>query len=349
MAGCLRDQVAAGSSFTPTSIADNAPNDKLAGHLTISSCYDDSQNPLGYYSHYKEMLFAAKPNTGNFTVNGNTCAGVLLFSNQRRTGQQRITATDKTTLANYLEGTNLSNFTGTGTVFSGDQLFDRTPPQAISQDIALCIPSSANLTTVTSPNLTPAPQLVAYNPAPSTLTLGKTGVTNATAGAANLFGCAWVTDAKSMGNGFRTYFNFTFSVIGNTGFTFAAIDAENNPALPCGMAGKHLGYSGNNGLTPKVTFLKIGIEFDQSNNSGFPTTLAGQNLTNAGRNDPCFTCSPTNSTAESHVAILYWGHENANSTEKVLLPDKDDNVHGFPTAASITSLRRPPKNPDAAP
>ncbi|MDO9448992.1 MAG: hypothetical protein Q7J21_00795 [Rugosibacter sp.] len=356
MVGCLRDQVAAGGSFTPVAIADNAPDDKLAGHLPSSSCYDDNQNPLGYYSHYQEMVFAAKPNIGTLTVNDDSsCAGVLLFSNQRNSIQRRISTTDKTTPFNYLENVedanNLTSFTDIGTKFTGEGLLNRSPPQTVAQDIVRCIPSTASLTTVTSPNLTANQQLVAYDPSTRMLTLGKADVTNTTAGAENLFGCAWLADTKKIGSGFRTYFQFSFNQIGNTGFVFAAIDAENNPDLPCGMAGSHLGYSGNNGLTSKLMFPKIGIEFDQSRNAGF-SSGSGETSTNAGRNDPCGTSSCGANTItgyNSHAAIVYWGHEIANSSDRVTRPDNDDNVHGFPAAESLSSTRQPPKNPDTSP
>ena len=335
MVGCLRDQIAAGSSFTPVQIGDNAPGDKLAGRLPDSSCYGDNQNPLGYYSHYQEMVFAAKPNSGTLTVNGDsTCGGVLIFAGQRNTAQQRITATDKTTLSKYLEAPNLAPFTDIGTSFTGDILFDRTPPQTADKDIVRCIPSSASLTTVTSPNLTADQQLVAYNPSTSTLTLGNADVTTATAGAADLFGCAWLADTKTIGSGFRTYFQFSFNQIGKTGFVFAAIDAESNPNLPCGMAGSHLGYSGNNGLTSNVKFPKIGIEFDQWRNADF-SSGSEETTPDAGRKDP----------HSSHAAIVYWGHESKINNDGVTEPDYDDNVHGFPTAGSL-SPPKPPTNPD---
>ncbi|MDO9242530.1 MAG: hypothetical protein Q7U32_01840, partial [Rhodocyclaceae bacterium] len=124
MVGCLRDQIAAGSSFTPAPITGyTAPADKSAGRIQTASCYDDNLNPLGYFSHYREMIFVAKPTAGNFTVAGDpNCAGVLLFSGQRSPTQQRITATQKNTPANYLEdleGNNLTSFTIAGTTFSG--------------------------------------------------------------------------------------------------------------------------------------------------------------------------------------------------------------------------------------
>ncbi|MBA3031846.1 MAG: hypothetical protein KKF85_00975 [Gammaproteobacteria bacterium] len=354
MVGCLRDQIAASSSFTPTPITGyTSPADKSAGRIQNSSCYDDNLNPLGYFSHYREMIFVAKPTAGNFTVAGDpNCAGVLLFSGQRSTPQQRTTATQKNTPANYLEGSNLTSFTGAGSTFSGDMLLDRSPPQAAEQDIARCIPTGASFAPVASPTLSTLGfgQLVAYDAATRTLTLGKENVTtDFGAPGTALFGCAWLADSRSLGKGFRTYFSFQFkkvgSSVGSNGFVFAIADAMNNSLASCGAAGSHLGYSGENGFTPKVKFPKIGIEFDQSKNALFPTTSSEQSSTSAGRNDPCYTCGT--GTADTHAAIVYWGHESADSiTDLVILPDFDDNVHGFPTTAALVgNLRPPPTNP----
>jgi len=358
MTNCLRDQVAAGTGFTPDALTGfTPPTDKNVGRIPSNACYDDAQNPLGYFSHYQDQLFVASKIASDFTVTvdgaAQTCPAALILGSQRGTGQSRSTTTERNTPANYLEGSNLTGFTTTGALsFAGPSLLEQvSTSQTASQDIVRCIPSGANLTTVESPNLTAARQLVAYDPATSTLTLGKQDVVNSSDGAANLFGCAWTADEKTIGSGLRSYFKFSFATVGtnvgNTGFVFSMIDTESNPDLPCGMAGSHLGYSGNNEFTPKVSFPKMGVEFDQSRNTGFPTTSSGQSSTNAGRNDPCYTCGV--GTADSHAAIVYWGHESANATDSVILPDNDDNVHGFPTAASITSLRRPPKNPDTSP
>ncbi|MDI6746005.1 MAG: hypothetical protein QMD17_02560 [Rhodocyclaceae bacterium] len=352
MTSCLRDQIAAGSAFTPTLITGNTPPaDKSAGRIPVSACYDDNINPLGYFSHYREMLFAAKPNSGNFTVAGDpNCAGVLLFSGQRSPTQQRITATQKNTPANYLEGINLTSFTSTGTVFSGDMLLNRSPPQAAEQDIARCIPVGASFTPVVSPMLTTLGfgQLVAYDAATRTLTLGKENVTTGfSAPGATLFGCAWQADSRSLGNGFRSYFQFRFKKVGTgvgfNGFVFALADAESNSLASCGAAGSHLGYSGDNGSTPKLTFPKIGIEFDQGRNTGFPGS-SGEISVNAGRNDPCGTtgCGGTLGF-NSHAAIVYWGNAVANAADLVTLPDFDDNVHGYPATPPVT--RPPPTNP----
>lgn len=365
MTTCLRDQVAAGTGFTPDALSGfTAPTDKTVGRIPSSSCYDDTQPPLGYFSHYQDQVFVAAKLASDFTVtvdgSAQTCPAAIVFAGQRDSGQSRSTTAERNTPANYLEGSNLAGFTTTGALsFTGPSLLAKvSSSQTASQDIVRCVASGANLTVVESAGLTAAQQLVAYDAATSTLTLGKQDVINTTAGASNLYGCAWSPDEKSLGSGLRSYFQFTFYTlgtnVGNTGFVFALIDSESNPIsvaadYPCGKAGNHLGYSGDNGSTPNLAFPKIGIEFDQARNANFSESATG---TNPGRLDPCYLSScganPAQ-TASSHAGIVYWGHETANATDAVTIPDDDDNVHGFPSAASIATVRRPPKNPDASP
>lgn len=358
MTFCLRDQ-AATTGFTPAAISGfTPPIDKNAGRIPDSVCYDASQNPFGYYDHYKEMVFVAKPNSGNFTVNGDAnCAGVLLFANQRSGAQQRVTTAQKDSPANYLEGANLASFTAPGTSFAGDILFDRVPPQSIGQDIARCIPTGALFTPATSSTLTTLGfgQLVAYDASTRTLTLGRANVTTAEVGTSNanaLFGSAWLADTRTVGKGLSTYFRFQFKKVGSNvgvnGFVFAMADATRNSFLSAGAAGSHLGYSGNNGLTPMIDFPKIGIEFDQGYNPGFPGT-DGESSVRAGRNDPCgsYFCGGTHGF-NSHAAIVYWGHD-ASGADGVTLPYFDDNVHGFPTAGSLPAVLNPPPRSHANP
>lgn len=329
MVSCLRDQTI--SSGFADRIPDNA-------------CYDSSQSPQGYYDHYKELIFLAKP-MAPFTVNGdNTCDGALIFAGQRNSTQQRFGA-QKNDFSNYLDP---PNFPLTGTTFAGSALFDRSPPQAPEQDIVRCIPTGSTFTTVTSPDLTAQDQLVAYDAATRTLTLGKQGVVftgkKGGAPAAALFGCAWLADIRERRGGFRAYFRFQFkkvgSNVGSNGFVFAIADALRNSYSSCGAAGSHLGYSGDNGRTPKIAFPKIGIEFDQGRNTGFD-----ENPLDPGRNDPCGTSSCGGTAGyNSHAAIVYWGHASANLTDAVTLPDSDDNVHGFPSAASLPGPRLPPRS-----
>ena len=352
MTNCLRDKFIAGG-FAPAAITGyTPPADKNAGRIPADACYDSTKAPLGYYDHYQEMLFVAKPNAGNFTVNSDTnCAGALIFAGQRNAAQQRVTSAQKSTLASYLEGSNLASMSGLGTSFgspSGPTLFDRSPPQSAEQDIARCIPTSPTFTTVTSPTLG-VNQLIAYDPGTRILVLGRQDITTGFGYNANaLFGCAWFSESRLLASGLRSYFRFQFkqlgTSVGGNGFVFALADAVHNSLTSCGAGGSHLGYSGDNGVTPRITFPKIGVEFDQSRNTGF-SEVVDLNLGNPGRNDPCGASSCGGTAGfNSHAAIVYWGHESANATDGVTRPNDDDNVHGYPTSLSLPGPRLPPRN-----
>ena len=333
---CLRDEIAAGGGPTGNSkIADDA-----------GGCFSGlAVVPVGYYTNYKNQMFVARSAT---TVNGATCSGALLFANQRSSTQSRVTPAEQSDPAQYLEEPNLTAFTTGTNTFAGDILFNTlNSGQVPQQDIVRCIPSTPSIVTTPSPLLPPDQQLANYDPGTRVLTLGKPGVTtNDGYSGATLFGCAWTPEANAQGNGFRAYFTFQFNkvgtTVGNTGFTFAAIDADSNSGLPCGASGSHLGYSGDNGVAPPIAFPKIGIEFDQSRNAGFSESSG-----NPGREDPCGTSGCGGSAGfNSHAAIVYWGHETANAVDGVTLPNNDDNVHGFPATGSETSSVPPPQNPN---
>lgn len=381
MTTCLRDQFAAGSSFTPTTITGyTAPADKRAGRVPSSSCYDDTKDPLGYFSHYAELVFVAKPNTGTFnvTVDGvaQSCAGALIFAGQRDTASQSRSTTvaaEKNTISNYLEGSNLSSFTGTGTAFAGAGEFARvSSAQPAYQDIVRCIPSGKSLTE--APSVLPVGrELTSYDPATRTLTLGREFVdTTYGYSATTLFGCAWTPEVHATGSGVRAYFKFRIhdTGIAGDGFVFAAIDGDRNSANVCGAARQHLGYSGNNGFISSIAFPKLGIEFDTRRNyrdnvafsdpRGFDPSYVGASpastsYLNNGRGDPDYT--------GGHMAIVYWGGETpintgipcaggctspqvCNAGICYLNAEEDDNVHG--RTASPPATRPPPQNPVAA-
>jgi hypothetical protein len=306
MTGCLRDQVAAGTSLTldplamtPLSVQiANTPTDKTVGRIPSNTCYDDNQNPLGYFTHYKDHFFVAAcptPSTNNcFTVivDGavQTCPAAILFGSQRgakspvpadaleSTTQLRTTdavSTANTTAknnwpANYMEGVNLTSFTTTGALnFTGPSLFAQvSASQAASQDILRCIPAGASLSVV-APTVAAAAgsiQLANYDPGTRTLTLGSADInSNYGASAAQLFACAWTPETHSGDGGFRSYFRFRIKRVGE-GFTFAVIDGDRNGADVCGASRQHLGYSGYNGITPYILPPKLAIEFDTARN-----------------------------------------------------------------------------------
>lgn len=354
MTGCLRDQFYGAGSLPAYDKIDGAA---YAGY---SSCYNDTVAPQNYYSHYKEMIFAA-PGSGIF-ANGMACNGALLFSSQRAGGQLRESAADKSNPANYLEDINLASFNSSGTSFSGPEIFERTSPvQPAERDIVRCIPSTPTFVTV-GPVITGLGQLATYSTSTRTLTLGRpVSTTQPTSVAGSLFGCAWTPETHAMGGGLRSYFMFrindvAFSSAPAEGISFAIIDGDNNGTDACGAAGQHLGYSGNNLLTPFIVPPKISFEIDPRREDSFNPN-ASNTLLN-GRNDPPTTSSTYRG---GHVALTYWGGNSPILTSAVppcvapriqiggncyLPQEEDDNVHGQTTNAR-TGFPLPPANPSA--
>lgn len=373
---CVGNDIAAGNLFVAD--ANNAdlaaaPADKVAIRLPANACYDDTRQPLNYYTHWRRMFFLARPNVGFLNVNGENCSAVVLFSNQRAATQQRLTdgpGGQQNDPGNYLETTNLANFTGAGINFSGPTTYERpSPSQSRSQDIVRCVQQT--FTPVQSGELTAAglPQLAVFNAASRTLTLGQTVAAALNPALANdLFGCAWAGGARAFNDGLRTYFRFRindggFSFAPHEGITFAIVDGDANGAGACGGASKHIGYSGNNLVTPFIAQPKIGIEIDSRSScdpgpcgSGFNFNPYVSNSLSAGANDPSYT--------GGHVGIVYWGGETAIAGSPPEPPciapryeigglcylpqEEDDNVHGQ-TPAARSGFPPPPANPASPP
>jgi hypothetical protein len=318
-------------SLAPIAIDNTPPANKIAGRMPAAptSCnglpdtaYGNNQDPKGYFAHYDDMIFIARPEpaSGFFNVNGDPlCKGVVLFSGPRTPGKKRIDTTDKKTLSNYFEGDNWQSLLNPGNVFNGDSADTDAAPRADGTDIAVCIPDSTAFdpTPVTSTPLGQN-QLVSYDTNTHALILGKEGVSSDTYPSASLFGCVWYPEKQA--SGFRAYFNFKITDSGH-GFTFAAVDARRNTVSACGASAEHLGYSGDNSYTPPIVHPKIGIEIDTSKQTAAYAT---------GRADPDYL--------GGHLAIVYWGNEATVN---------DDNVHGQPSATPPADLatRPPPGNP----
>lgn len=362
MSDCVRDRIAAGSNIAAAKIQSHA-------------CYDDTKDPQGYFSHYRDQVFVA---SGAFSgtvdnLSAPSCSGALIFAGQRQTGQQRSTTPEKATVSNYLESPNVSIFDGGGSlVFSGHGQFKSLASgQTAYQDIVRCIPAGASM--VAAPSALPAgSELSQYDPATRTLTLGRQNVESDQGYAAStLFGCAWTPEARATGSGFRSYFRFNISDAGD-GFVFAAVDGDRNGTTVCGAGEQHLGYSGANGYTTPIAYPKLGLEFDTRRNfrskppyvpDGFdPTRIINastlRTLAN-GRADPDYS--------GGHIGLVYWGGESFISTDYAcggggfcrspsfcdtdnickLNQEEDDNVHGqLPTSPA---LRPPPRNPPLPP
>lgn len=344
---------------------------KIGGTDDGALCYGSQAVPKGYFQHYREMIFTAG---GTMQVNGvSDCAGALLFSNQRGAGQLRVTDAHKNTppgsYDNYLEGVNRSSFKTPGTVFSGQEIFERiSPVQSIDQDIVRCIPAGTlpSFVTTQSPGLDDAsfPQLASYSPTTRTLSLGQQVHTALSSSLANfLYGCAWRPETHAMGGGLRSYFTFRINDAGlylswpQLGFTFSIVDGDNNGTDACGAAGQHLGYSGNNTESPFIAQPKIAFEVDPRREGATFPSSSTSHLTN-GRNDP-----PADSAnyRGGHVALVYWGGETPISASAIspcdapaylsggvctLPQEEDDNVHGQAAPARI-GFPVPPLNPAA--
>ncbi|MCL4681621.1 MAG: type II secretion system GspH family protein [Rhodocyclaceae bacterium] len=342
---CLRDQAVPGG------------NNKIAG-ADNDACYGSGVVPRGYYPHYKDMLYVAGDAP---SVNGNACAGGLLFGSQRATGQLRDTAGNRALATNYLEAPNLLG------PYSGPELFERiSATQTGSQDIVRCIPSTPSFVTSRSPGLALAglPQLASYDAGTRTLTLGQGIAAALGSGLANyLYGCAWRPETHTLGGGLRSYFTFRINDAGGAswptlGFSFTVADGDNNEVdlidnlHACGAAAQHLGYSGNNTESPYIAPPKVAFEVDLRRETGFNPALANRLLN--GRNDP-----PSPSYRGGHVAIDYWGGET--SIDTTLLPpctapafdsggtchlpqEEDDNVHAR-TPFARSGFPAPPANP----
>jgi type II secretory pathway pseudopilin PulG len=260
--------------------------------------------------------------------------------------------------ANYLEDPNLASFATGSNSYRGpmrlgpvkaarNNLADnsRCAPggiwsldascQTVEQDIVRCIPAGATQRTVSLdlsaifPGVT---SLATYGAANQVLTLGASNaeLSSANANAGRLFACSWDSTSHSRGNGFRRYFRFKIKDTGD-GFTFAIVDADRNPDIfnRCGAAGRHLGYSGDNGYTDPLVHPKMAIEFDTSVNTGVSRTTQ---LT-YGRNDP----------NNYHVAIMYWGHPEDSTLVSQLVSGWDDNIHSYPSV-NDPSARPSPTN-----
>jgi predicted NAD-dependent protein-ADP-ribosyltransferase YbiA (DUF1768 family) len=366
---CLRDEIFSGSGPA-------TPYAKIAD----DPCYSAADvNPLGYYPNYREMTFVVAP-AGPVNANGDaTCAGALLFAGQRDTQtlrcpaatpaavQQRSSLAERNEACNYLEGPNLTSYaSGSGTNFSGADLFAQVSDgQTGFQDIVRCIPASPSFFTPTpAAALTAAGvgPLASYSATTRTLTLGQEITTTLSSTIASaLSSCAWIPETHAMGAGLRSYFSFRINDTGlagasTEGFTFALVDGDNNSINACGAAGQHLGYSGNNLVTPFIAPPKIAFEIDTRREGAFAPTSS--NTLRNGRNDP--SVSPS-AYRGGHVAIDYWGGETSIDTglsppcsapriavgDTCHLPqEEDDNVHGQ-TVSTRSGFPSPPANPAA--
>ena len=96
-----------------------------------------------FCTNWKEMLLLTQLSTQSITIDGSPtapCNRVLIFGGQKTAAQVRLTATDKSNPANYLEAPNLTAFAVPSTPssnFAGASTFNANTP---SSDLLRCIP-----------------------------------------------------------------------------------------------------------------------------------------------------------------------------------------------------------------
>ena len=135
----LRLQVEIGN---PQTITVSSAGTKGADNINCNALANASNKT--FCNNWKEMLLLTRliP-PSSVTIDGTTtasCNRVLIFGGQRIAGQVRVTATDKSNPANYLEGQNLAAFaapTANSSNFSGPSTFNVNNPSA---DLLRCLP-----------------------------------------------------------------------------------------------------------------------------------------------------------------------------------------------------------------
>lgn len=187
-----------------------APSATNKGMNNIITAYSpvgpQKTNVLNNWSD--NLLYASISPSTKITVDGalspSACNAVLIFGGARSGAQARITATDKASAANYLEGSNATSFP-IGTTYSGASTYNKASP---SNDIVACITgTSSGMTQVTF-----ASNLGSFVTAGSgvTTSIPTQSITVADA-PGNSGGCLWYPTAIPLnGKTLRAYYAFTF-------------------------------------------------------------------------------------------------------------------------------------------
>lgn len=100
------------------------------------------------FPHWQDQFFYLKCDNNSTCLDGNVGGstihwqGALIFAGERNATQTRASSSDRSNFANYLEGNNLSTFTGPSKVLEGVLSF--TVPSngsPASQDVLICLPT----------------------------------------------------------------------------------------------------------------------------------------------------------------------------------------------------------------
>ncbi|MRR50502.1 MAG: hypothetical protein EG825_06245 [Rhodocyclaceae bacterium] len=254
-------------------------------------------------------------------VDGQNCAGALIFSGSTATGAPRTTAQrNENQLAAFVEDADSLSLLSSSAIpatLASNSTFNKSLP---ATDLRFClspqptIPTQAVDFTTQIGNFaatTTATPMADVDAANQQVSLGDPG-------AGSGYGCIWYGSSQNLGElatpvYMRVYFRFQIANTGD-GFTFAIADADatRNPSTSmCGGTGGNLGYAGNNLATNPIHYPKMALEIDRRTDSAY--------------GDP--TDSPSR-----HISFQYWG--DTGTPENV----DDDNAHG---AGGTGSPRNP--------
>jgi hypothetical protein len=239
-----------------------------------------------FYKNWQDNLLYAKCSSGKcLTVNGASCAAVLIFSGERDAttppAQNRATAANKNIWSNYLEGNPLGLFnSGTPTSFTGvsTNFTIANVNTAATADIVACINSTSSTTPpdvsfatninsfITSESANPHTVAVDTTTDPTNPTVSLTAENNKA-------GCFWFPTVSTLsGKTLRAYFEFQFNYTENAtansngnGMTFAMMPGgTTNLDTRCGDNDK-LGYESGN-MPGTLMGVQVDTNYDSNEN-----------------------------------------------------------------------------------
>lgn len=312
--------------------------------LTTSVCPAGWNNVVPWYENWKDHLFYAvadafKPPSGLagaalpcnqpgakcLTVDGvGPYAAVVIFANKKLGTQQRntnidYTSTDKSNVANYLEGKNASSITAA----SGNGDFTRTVSTTMNDGV-VCINQDLTVDpTCVNPVTGAPPPVVSFQSnigdfvaagATNSVRVNPDGSVSVSLNQAQKASCFWFPNALTLsGTTLRVYFEFVFgtpqqpqdtssdSSANGDGFTFTLLPGATDVTGVCGNENK-TGYENvdtkkDTMVTPNVavevdTFYGSGDSKSYATNSD-PANMANHvailtgSLTHAGSNPSC--------------------------------------------------------------
>ncbi len=178
-----------------------SPGPDTVTNDVLTRCNPTDPADQSLLKNWQDNLLYTGPVSGA-TVNGVACDAVLIFGGARAAGQSRANATERSIVANYLEGTNATIFPGGG-AYTGASTYNAANPSA---DVVRCITGSG------PPPPPPISGFGNFNPSGVGVTINPDGSADIEVAGGSSGGCLWYKDPIPLaGKTLRTYFGFRFS------------------------------------------------------------------------------------------------------------------------------------------